>query len=71
MTRMRSVATFLLIIPALLWGQSAERRGTVERVKVHGMFLEGNLEGDSPDRDVSVYLPPSYKTDASRRYPVV
>jgi hypothetical protein len=38
-------------------------KGSVERVKVHGVALEGNLEGDSPDRDVSVYLPPSYRTD--------
>jgi len=46
-------------------------RGTVERVKVHGKSLEGNLEGDSPDRDVSVYLPPSYETNQKQRYPVV
>jgi enterochelin esterase-like enzyme len=46
-------------------------KGTVERVKVHGKSLEGNLEGDSPDRSVSVYLPPSYKTSANRRYPVL
>jgi S-formylglutathione hydrolase FrmB len=46
-------------------------KGSVERVKVHGAALEGNLEGDSPDRDVSVYLPPSYRTDPQRRYPVV
>jgi S-formylglutathione hydrolase FrmB len=45
--------------------------GTVEHIKVHGMSLMGNLEGDSPDRDVSVYLPPSYKKDKSRHYPVV
>ncbi|WP_234733304.1 alpha/beta hydrolase [Tellurirhabdus bombi] len=46
-------------------------RGTVERIKVHGKGLEGNLSGDSPDRDVSIYLPPSYKKDTKRRYPVV
>lgn len=46
-------------------------RGTIERIKVHGKSLEGNLEGDSPDRDVSIYLPPSYKTATNRRYPVV
>ena len=45
--------------------------GTVERVKVHGTSLEGNLIGDSPDRDVSVYLPPSYAKDKKRRYPVI
>ncbi len=45
--------------------------GTVERVKVHGASLEGNLEGDSADRDVSVYLPPSYKVHKHQRYPVL
>ena len=45
--------------------------GSVERIKVHGASLEGNLSGDSPDRDVSIYLPASYKTDTQRRYPVV
>jgi enterochelin esterase-like enzyme len=47
------------------------KQGTVERIKVHGKSLEGNLDGDSPDRDVSIYLPPSYKTEKTRRYPVV
>ena len=46
-------------------------KGKFERIKVHGKSLEGNLEGDSPDRDVSVYLPPSYTADRNRRYPVV
>jgi len=35
-------------------------KGKLERIKVHGKSLEGNLEGDSADRDVFVYLPPSY-----------
>ena len=43
----------------------------VERVKVHGAALEGNLEGDAVDRDVLVFLPPSYSKQKSRRYPVV
>jgi S-formylglutathione hydrolase FrmB len=49
----------------------AEKKGTVEMIQVHGKSLEGNLEGDSADRDVYVYLPPSYATDRNRRYPVV
>lgn len=44
---------------------------TVERIKVHGTSLEGNLEGDAADRDVLVFLPPSYARQKSRRYPVV
>lgn len=45
--------------------------GKVERIVVHGKALEGNLEGDSPDRDVTVYLPPSYAADQMRRFPVL
>jgi enterochelin esterase-like enzyme len=44
---------------------------TVEHIKLHGKSLEGNLEGDAVDRDALVFLPPSYNTDKSRRYPVV
>jgi enterochelin esterase-like enzyme len=44
---------------------------TVEHIKVHGASLEGNLEGDAVDRDVFVFLPPSYGLEKSRRYPVV
>lgn len=43
----------------------------VERVTIHGAALEGNLEGNSPDREALVFLPPSYAKDASRRYPVL
>ncbi len=45
--------------------------GRIDRVTVHGASLVGNLEGDSPDREVLVYLPPSYGKDPSRRYPVL
>jgi enterochelin esterase-like enzyme len=44
---------------------------TVERIKIHGTALEGNLEGDAVDRDVLVFLPPSYAKEKTRRYPVV
>lgn len=50
---------------------TAPGAGVVEHIKVHGKSLEGNLEGDSPDREVTIYLPPGYATDRSRRYPVV
>src|SRR5215510_9367936 len=43
----------------------------VERIKVHGAALEGNLEGDAVDRDVIVFLPASYAKEKKRRYPVV
>ena len=43
----------------------------VEHIKVHSAAIEGNLEGEPADRDVIVFLPPSYSQDHHRRYPVV
>jgi S-formylglutathione hydrolase len=65
---MIKLACAALIFAALTCAQST---GTIERIKVHGKALEGNLEGDSPDRDVSIYLPPGYRIDKARRYPVI
>ena len=55
-------------VPPVVAGAKAV---TVERIKIHGKALEGNLEGDAVDRDVLVFLPPSYPRETSRRYPVV
>jgi S-formylglutathione hydrolase FrmB len=44
---------------------------TLERIKIHGAALEGNLEGDDIDRETIVFLPPGYATEKNRRYPVV
>jgi enterochelin esterase-like enzyme len=61
------------VTSGIVLSQTAEpaRKGRFERIRVHGKSLEGNLEGDSPDRDVSIYVPPSYATDRNRHYPVV
>ncbi len=56
------------IVPAVIPGAKPM---TVEHIKIHGTALEGNLEGDAVDRDVIVFLPPSYQKDKHRRYPVV
>src|SRR6476660_4379762 len=47
------------------------RPASVERIKIHGKALEGNLEGDAVDRDAIVFLPPGYNQNRTRRYPVV
>jgi enterochelin esterase-like enzyme len=64
-----SFVVALLLAQLPVSGQT--KQGTVERIKVHSQALEGNLDGNAPDREVSVYLPPSYKTEKNRRYPVV
>lgn len=51
--------------------QAASARGRVVVETLHARSLEGNGIGDSPDRPITVYLPPSYDRDPSRRFPVV
>ena len=68
MTTMSSRAQVQTNVPAEV---SGARPVAAERIKVHGAALEGNLEGDAVDRDVIVFLPPSYQNDKKRRYPVV
>jgi S-formylglutathione hydrolase FrmB len=63
-----TLAAFGVCVPAQT---SAPVQGTYARAKVHGKSLEGNLSGEPADRDVSIYLPPSYQTQSNRHYPVV
>lgn len=63
----------LFVVPAAPASSqpASAKTGKTERIKVHAKSLEGNLIGDSPERNVSVYLPPSYETARNRRFPVV
>ncbi|MGH9685941.1 MAG: alpha/beta hydrolase [Candidatus Acidiferrales bacterium] len=67
-----------MVLAATAYAYSARREnapnsphGTVLRIRVRGKSLEGNLEGDTADPYVSIYLPPSYSTHRHRRYPVL
>jgi S-formylglutathione hydrolase FrmB len=55
-------------VPPVIPGAKSVR---TERIKIYGKSLAGSLEGDSADRDVIVFLPPSYDKDKKRHYPVV
>jgi S-formylglutathione hydrolase len=57
--------------PASSAADTTPLKGTLERVKVFGKSLEGNLMGESASPEVSIYLPPSYAKERGRRYPVV
>jgi len=80
----RLFLSITLAIAIALWAQSFAQVQTevppvvpgakpvaAEHIKVHAAALEGNLEGDAVDRDVFVFLPPSYSGEKSRRYPVI
>lgn len=73
-----------LMLAAVSWQQAGAQVNTIappveagakalkiERIKVHSAALEGNLEGNSADRDVVVMLPPGYASNPGKRYPVV
>src|SRR5919205_120104 len=47
------------------------QNGRVVRETLHGRSLEKTVTGESADRNVAVYLPPSYDKKASERYPVI
>ncbi len=81
-SRSISIGLQLMLSVALILGgltaaraateQSAQStHGTVLRIRVHSQALEGNLEGDTADPYVSIYLPPSYQHQKHRRYPVL
>lgn len=63
----------LFLLPCLLALCSptvaAQSRIVVETL--HSQALAGNRIDDTPDRTVTIYLPPSYDREPARRYPVV
>ena len=66
----------VILVPGRASAQEVDQpvtrlEGALERITVHGPSLQGNLVGDSPDRAVSVYLPPSYDASPERHYPAV
>lgn len=65
---LRLTAQVQTLVPPVVQGAKPV---TVKNIKIHGTALEGNLERDAVDRDVIVFLPPSYEQDKNRRYPVV
>jgi S-formylglutathione hydrolase len=42
-----------------------------ESIEVYGASLANSLLGDSPNRNVKVYLPPSYHKNKNKRYPTL
>jgi S-formylglutathione hydrolase len=51
--------------------QSNAQEGKIITVSMHAVSLEENLVGDSPDRKVSIYLPPGYDTNPDMSYPTI
>jgi S-formylglutathione hydrolase FrmB len=64
---------FILGLAAALQpaGVATAQQGSVVEMTVDCPSLAGNLVGDPAHRPLAVYLPPSYREQATRRYPAV
>ncbi len=67
----RSIWLSVAAIGLIAGAGSAHAESVVQHIKVHSAAIAGNLQGNSADRDVLVYLPPSYAENPDRRYPVL
>jgi enterochelin esterase-like enzyme len=63
--------SFALLFAFSLAPATIAQEGRLIREQVHGKSLEKTVTGESADRRVSIYLPPSYDKSPTKRYPVV
>jgi S-formylglutathione hydrolase len=71
MRRFRWRTCVLVLLVAIRAHAQQPAEGRLVADTIHAKALEHNLYGDSPDRSMLVYLPPSYASSRDRRYPVV
>lgn len=65
------IVTLCSIFTLSFLTRASIQKGTLIYETIHSPSLEANLLGDSPDRSVIVYLPPSYQKSPMKRYPVI
>ena len=66
-------APYIFLFTLLISPLSAKQDPNQRRITltVHSIALEGNILGESPNRNVTVYLPFGYDDSDERRYPVL
>jgi len=66
---MKTILVLFIILIAHC--NSIGQSNRIHEVLIHSPSLEENMLGDPAKRYVSIYLPPSYNTNKTRKYPVV
>ncbi|RZS95248.1 hypothetical protein [Cecembia calidifontis] len=59
---MKKRLVFILLICLSTYAALAQK-GSKERIKIYSAAIDGNLIGDPAEREVTVYLPPSYQSN--------
>ena len=65
------LAALVCLLPATSRAQERWTGGVTHVDTVAAPSLRGNLIGDPSRKEVTVYLPPGYRTEPNRRYPVI
>lgn len=68
---LKTLAVSLGLAAALAMPAAAQDSARLNVETVHSHALEGNLEGNSPEREVYVITPPGYDENTQTHYPVV
>ena len=68
---LRKFVAALGLLAACASPAAAQEAARVDWTSFHSPALEGNLEGNDPQRGVYVITPPGYDENPDRRYPVV
>lgn len=64
------VSAIIFLATLFAFARDSGGHGTVVQTMVHSQSLEHNHLNESPDREISIYLPPGYEA-GTRRYPVL
>ena len=67
----RQNLTLILVIFSMSLLKSQIIEGTLENVSINSQAIEDNLFNDTSNQDIAIYLPPSYFTNSSKKYPVL
>lgn len=61
----------VLLLVALFGSIAPAQTGKIVRETFHGISLENTITKESPDRQLSIYLPPGYESSSNKRFPVI
>ncbi len=70
-TRKTRVALASIVFLFAIQQATLAQEGRIVEITVDSKAIAGNMLGDSPKRNVTVYLPPEYDETLDRRFPVV